>query len=61
MTRPLIATALVVVVAGLLLWQQSRARQIAACQATNGLWDGATSTCRPAPGSPILQRDLRRS
>ena len=61
MNRALIAGVLVVIVAGLALWQQSRARLVNTCTAAGGLWDGASSTCRPAPGSPIIQRDIRRS
>jgi hypothetical protein len=61
MSRPLLAVGVLVVLGGLLAWQQIRTRQINACVLANGAWDGATSSCRPLPGSPILQRDLRRS
>ncbi len=61
MNRALVAGALVVLIAALAVWQQSRARLVNDCIAAGGLWDGASSTCRPAPGSPIIQRDIRRS
>jgi hypothetical protein len=61
MSRPLLALAVLAVLGGLFAWQQTRTRQINACITANGAWDGATSSCRPLPGSPILQRDLRRS
>ncbi len=61
MSRPVLAAAVLALIAGLFAWQQIRSRQITACIASNGAWDGAISTCRPHPGSPILQRDLRRS
>jgi hypothetical protein len=61
MSRPLLALAVIATLGGLFVWQQIRTQQINACISANGAWDGATSTCRPMPGSPILQRDLRRS
>jgi hypothetical protein len=61
MSRPVLAVAVLVILGGLIVWQQIRTRQLNACILANGAWDGVTSTCRPLPGSPILQRDLRRS
>ena len=59
--RWLIAAGVGLTLAGLVVWQQYRLRLVAACVAADGIWIGAASRCLPAPGSPILQRDLRRS
>lgn len=56
-----LVTLTVVVLAGLLGWQFSRERKIAACMDANGIWDGQRSQCQPGRGSPIIMRDLRRS
>jgi len=61
MPRILIAAALSLALAGLLAWQWSRERQIAACQATGGVWNGPQSRCDTPPGRPILRRDIERS
>ena len=47
--------------AGLLGWQVSRERQISACHTSGGAWNGPQSRCDPAPGRPILRRDIDRS
>ena len=53
-----VAVALLLVLFG---WQQRRSRLVAACVTSGGIWDGRASHCIPLPGSPILQRDLRRT
>jgi hypothetical protein len=57
--RILAALGLLVVLAGLLAWQQQRARLVRACQEEFGIWDGAT--CRPDERRIRIQRDLQRT
>lgn len=57
----LIAAVTMGVLVLLMGWQQRRSRLVAGCVTSGGVWDGRTSHCVPLPGSPILQRDLRRS
>ena len=59
MNRWIAVGSLAVIVAALILWQQSRERSISACLSTGGSWTG--STCAPGTGRTILQRDLHRS
>jgi hypothetical protein len=47
--------------AGLLLWQAARERQMEACRQSGGIWDGPRSRCLPDPGQIRIQRDLYRS
>ena len=63
MTRLRWVFAVTLVAAVLLLvgWQMQRQREIARCDETGGIWDGANSRCLPKPPSPILQRDIYRS
>ena len=61
MNRWIAAVVVATVLGGLLVWQQNRARLMAICVEAGGLWNGATSSCAPAPGRPILQRDLHRT
>ncbi len=61
MTRGRIVMVAAVVLAGLFFVQRHRLGLVRACTEASGLWDGTTSTCKPAPGMPIIQRDLRRT
>jgi hypothetical protein len=60
MTRWIAAAAMLATLGALLIWQWSRERQIAACHQAGGIWNGAQSRCQPAPGRPLLRRDLER-
>jgi hypothetical protein len=55
-----IAVVVAATLASLFIWQRQRHDLIAACGASGGIWNGLTSECRPPPGSPVIQRDLRR-
>lgn len=55
-----IAGAVAAVLLGLFLWQRQRHAMIEACNVSGGVWNGAASKCAPAPGAPVLQRDIRR-
>ena len=59
--RLLIAALAVIALGALLLWQRQRLDQVQACVTQGGLWDGASSTCKPDPNRIIIQRDLQRS
>lgn len=61
MHRLIVAGAVALGLAGLLAWQWSRERQVAACQTSGGVWNGPKSRCEPKPGPIILRRDLERS
>ena len=58
--RLLIAAAAAIALVLLLLWQYHRLDQVQACIMQGGLWDGASSTCKPDPNRIIIQRDLQR-
>jgi hypothetical protein len=57
--RWIAVASVAVIVAALILWQQSRERSISACLSSGGSWDG--SSCAPGTGRTILQRDLHRT
>lgn len=57
--RIIAALSLATALAGLLIWQQYRSRQIAACQEESGVWDG--HTCRADERRIRIQRDLQRT
>jgi hypothetical protein len=61
MNKFLISGVVTLVLVLLLTWQQHRVKQVTACGDRGGLWNGATSTCRPDLGRITIQRDLRRS
>ena len=58
--RLLVAALAVIVLGLLLLWQHKRLDQVQACIMQSGLWDGASSTCKPDPNRVLIQRDLQR-
>ncbi len=60
MMRWIAGGVVIAVVAGLFLWQWHRERQIEACLAGGGIWDGPSSRCLPKPSSPILKRGIER-
>lgn len=60
MNRGVIVVAILLALAGLLLWQHLRERQMAQCADAGGIWNGRKSECVPRPGM-ILHRDLQRS
>ena len=45
----------------LLVWQQSRERQMSRCADEGGIWDGRRSSCQPTPPGIIIERDLKRT
>lgn len=57
--RLLVAVLTLLALAGLLVWQWSREREMAACAARGGVWNGPQSRCE-APRGPILKRDIER-
>jgi hypothetical protein len=57
--RWIAVASLAVIVAALILWQQSRERSISACLSTGGSWN--VSSCAPGTDRTILQRDLHRT
>ena len=61
MWRAIIAAAALLTLAVLLVWQYTRERALAQCEARGGAWDGRRSVCVPRPGPVIIQRDLHRS
>jgi len=58
--RIILAITMVIVLAGLLMWQWSRDRLINECLASGGHWDGTSSVCRPLP-KIYLERGLKRT
>ena len=59
-----IAAALIAItLAALLLWQRQRTSLAGVCVRDGHVWNGASSTCDPAPKvrPVIIQRDLQRS
>ncbi len=58
--RLLIAVLAVIALGLLLLWQRQRLDQVQACVAQGGLWDGASSICKPDHNRILIQRDLQR-
>ena len=61
MNKFLISGVVTLALVLLLTWQQHRVKQVTACVDRGGLWNGASSTCRPDLGRITIQRDLRRS
>jgi hypothetical protein len=61
MTRFLIAGVVSLILVLLLTWQHHRIKLVTACMDRGGVWNGATSICRPDLGRITIQRDLRRS
>lgn len=59
--RWIAATVAVLILAGLLIWQQQRLTLVDACHAAGGWWDGNRSRCRQVPPSIIIERNLKRS
>ncbi|MBU2532956.1 MAG: hypothetical protein KKB37_09470 [Alphaproteobacteria bacterium] len=60
MFRLVITVVTILILAGLLVWQEARWQMVADCEANGGQWDGASSRCRPMPRI-YLERDLKRS
>ena len=50
--RIAITAAVVIVLGGITVWQHSRERQVSACVAEGGAWNGAQSRCEAK--RPIL-------
>jgi hypothetical protein len=61
MTRWHAVIIVLIILAALFVVQRQRLALVRACTEAGGAWDGAVSVCRPIPGAPILQRDIRRS
>ncbi|HUS97162.1 MAG TPA: hypothetical protein VMX97_10515 [Hyphomicrobiaceae bacterium] len=59
--RMLIAAAAVLILTGLLIWQEQRFTLVAACTESGGMWDGSQSRCRTVPVRIILEKNLKRS
>ena len=47
--RIVISAFMIILLVGLLVWQEQRYRLVGECQARGGQWDGASSRCRPVP------------
>jgi len=60
-TRWAIAIGVTALLIALLVWQQTRQREVQRCIDSGGIWDGPNSRCVPDPARPILQRDLQRA
>lgn len=58
--RIAISIAVVIVLAGLLYWQEQRYRMVGECHAAGGEWDGGTDRCRPVPRI-YIERGLKRT
>lgn len=54
--RIVVATVITLALGGTAVWQVQRERQIAACAAAGGAWNGALSLCE-AKRPIILERD----
>lgn len=62
MSRLTIAVVVILILAALLGWQNSRYRMVDRCIGEGGFWDGASSRCRDIPPPRIyIERDLKRS
>jgi hypothetical protein len=51
----------VVILVGLLIWQDQRWRLVEQCASRGGVWDGARSKCRRAPIRILIEKNLKRS
>jgi len=59
--RLTIVVLTVVILVGLLVWQEHRWRLVEICAQRGGVWDGAQSRCRRMPIRIILEKNLKRS
>lgn len=51
---------MLLIVTGLLYWQEERYALVRACHESGGEWDGADDRCRPLP-KIYIERGLQRS
>lgn len=58
--RLTIVVLTVVILVGLLVWQEHRWQLVENCTKRGGLWDGARSQCRRTPIRIILEKNLKR-
>ena len=54
--RVAVAAAVAIALGGVVVWQYSRERQVSACVAEGGAWNGALSRCE-AKRPILLERD----
>jgi hypothetical protein len=59
--RWIFAGALLVLLAGLILWQKHRERLMEACLEQGRTWNGPQSRCESPRIGPILKRALERT